>query len=92
VAVLLVAYDIPDDRRPARVAKALLRFGRRVQYSVFLAERGSAAEIAQALERAIAATFDDIRIHPLCATCGAKAVLLGVKAGAAQRPAGFRVI
>lgn len=33
--MLLVAYDIPDDRRRAKVAKVLLRFGRRVQYCVF---------------------------------------------------------
>jgi CRISPR-associated protein Cas2 len=92
VAVLLVAYDIPDDRRRARVAKALLRFGRRVQYSVFLTERGSAQEIATALGRVIDATVDDIRIHPLCATCDAKALLLGPKAREAGQPAGFRVI
>ncbi len=90
--MLLVAYDTPDDRRRAKVAKVLLRFGRRVQYSIFLAERGSAAEIAHAVSRVIDATVDDVRIHPLCVNCDSKTLLLGVKAGVAQRPAGFRVI
>ena len=31
----IVSYDISDDRRRARVAKLLLDYGDRVQYSVF---------------------------------------------------------
>ena len=38
----LVAYDIPDDRRRTRVAKALLKYGDRVQYSVFIVDAGQA--------------------------------------------------
>ena len=34
----LVAYDIPDDKRRVRVAKALQAFGDRVQYSVFIVD------------------------------------------------------
>ena len=32
---VVVAYDIPDDRRRTRVAKVLEDYGDRVQYSVF---------------------------------------------------------
>lgn len=32
----VVAYDIPDDNRRARVAKALEAYGDRLQYSVFV--------------------------------------------------------
>lgn len=32
---IVISYDISDDRRRTRVAKALEDFGRRVQYSVF---------------------------------------------------------
>ena len=92
MAAVLVAYDIPDDRRRARVAKVLLRFGPRVQYSVFLARRGSAPEIVKALVGIIDATHDDVRIHPLCATCIGKTVLLGRWAREAALPAGFRVV
>lgn len=31
----LVAYDVTDDRRRARVEKACKGFGRRIQYSIF---------------------------------------------------------
>lgn len=34
----LIAYDIPDDHRRTRVAKALATYGDRVQYSVFIAD------------------------------------------------------
>lgn len=34
----LIAYDIPDDRRRTKVAKILLGFGDRVQYSVFVVD------------------------------------------------------
>jgi CRISPR-associated protein Cas2 len=51
--IYLVCYDIEDDRERNRVAKALLRHGRRVQYSVFelhrmspAARRNLAAELA----------------------------------------------
>lgn len=32
---VVVSYDIPDDRRRAKVMKTLKDFGRHVQYSVF---------------------------------------------------------
>jgi CRISPR-associated protein Cas2 len=34
----LIAYDIPDDKRRGRVAKRLLTYGDRIQYSVFVAD------------------------------------------------------
>ena len=36
----LIAYDIPDDGRRVRIAKALEAYGDRVQYSVFLIDIG----------------------------------------------------
>jgi CRISPR-associated protein Cas2 len=33
--LILVSYDVPDDRRRTRLAHALKDFGERVQYSVF---------------------------------------------------------
>lgn len=38
----LIAYDIPDDRRRTRVAKKLLEYGDRIQYSVFVIDAGRA--------------------------------------------------
>lgn len=42
---LLVAYDIPDDRRRSRIAKALSSFGDRIQYSVFIVDVTPAAHV-----------------------------------------------
>lgn len=36
--VLLFAYDIPDDKRRGRIAKLLLTYGDRIQYSVFIVD------------------------------------------------------
>lgn len=34
----VVAYDVPDDRRRARIAKRLGSYGDRIQYSVFIVD------------------------------------------------------
>ena len=67
----LVSYDIPDDRRRVRLAKALLDFGRRVQYSVFecLLDRTQLEEMAGRIEEIIDETQDSVRLYGLCAGC-----------------------
>ena len=39
---VLVAYDVPSDRRRGRVAKTLLKYGDRIQYSVFVVDSAPA--------------------------------------------------
>lgn len=39
---VLVAYDVPSDRRRTRVAKCLLKYGDRIQYSVFVVDAAPA--------------------------------------------------
>lgn len=39
---VLVAYDIPSDRRRTRVAKKLSTYGDRIQYSVFVVDTAPA--------------------------------------------------
>lgn len=34
----LIAYDVPDDRRRARLARVLEEYGDRIQYSVFVVD------------------------------------------------------
>ncbi len=91
MSALLVAYDIPDDGRRGRVSKELVKLGRRVQYSVFLLRDHAAVRVAGLVTPRLSLGDDDVRIHPLCATCEAKAVLLG-RAGSGPSLAGFRVI
>ena len=89
--MLLVAYDIAHDGRRDRVAGVLLRYGQRVQLSVFRLERGSAEEIARLLALHCNNNEDNIRIQPLCMACAAREVRLGV-ARAGELPAGYRVL
>jgi len=91
MAVVLVAYDIPDDRRRKGVAKALAQVGRRVQYSVFLVHRGTPEEIAATLTPLIVVGEDNVRIHPLCSACEGKALLLG-RAAEPAHGARFRIV
>ena len=63
----VVCYDIPDDARRGSVARLLLGFGTRVQFSVF--ECALTPRELRRLGRALAAkvdtAVDDIRIHAL---------------------------
>jgi len=34
----LIAYDVPDDKRRTKLAKRLLSYGDRIQYSVFVSD------------------------------------------------------
>jgi CRISPR-associated protein Cas2 len=69
--LIVVSYDIPNDRRRTRLAHALKDFGERVQYSVF--ECRLDAEQLGRLSRRIKAEIDPeedrVRIYPLCLNC-----------------------
>jgi CRISPR-associated protein Cas2 len=75
----MVTYDIADDQRRQRIARALAGYGERVQYSVFecrLDER----ELLQ-LRHKIAAVADTkcdrIRWYPLCRPCHGRIIQQG---------------
>lgn len=67
----VVAYDVRDDRRRARLVNVLEDFGRRVQYSVFecevTARRFEALRIA--VGRVIARDVDRVAYYRLCGGC-----------------------
>lgn len=88
---LLVAYDIVDDKRRGRVAKALEKLGLRVQFSVFLLRRKTPEDVRAALAPLIVPKEDNVRIHVLCASCEGKVLLLG-RAQVDNQPVGFRVV
>jgi len=80
----VLAYDVVDDRRRARLAKFLEAQGHRVQDSVFelLAtadELGAVLKGAQRRERFDPGT-DSLRVYPLCANCLGRATVLGAGA------------
>jgi len=76
---MLITYDIPDDRRRARIHKELQNFGQWVQYSVFecdLDER-QRARLRHRLEQWLKADEDSIFFYRLCGTCEAQTERLG---------------
>lgn len=80
----MLAYDVVEDRRRARLARFLETQGHRVQDSVFelLAtadELSAVLKGAQHRERFDRAT-DSLRVYPLCASCLGKAMVLGAGA------------
>ncbi|MDE0077690.1 MAG: CRISPR-associated endonuclease Cas2 [Caldilineaceae bacterium] len=77
---VLVSYDVADDRRRGKIARALQDFGgERVQYSVFecyLTARNR-ARLQERLANVIHPDEDSIRIYRLCDQCRGDALLLG---------------
>lgn len=75
----LVCYDIREPKRLMRVAKILLDFGTRVQYSVFecsLTEK-QLALLQQRLKTVMKMDEDSVRFYRLCESCCSKAEVLG---------------
>lgn len=75
----VVAYDIPDDRRRARVHRTLTGFGRWTQYSVFevWATDKELVLLHDRLQRVLRAERDSVRIYPLCQRCRAEVWTVG---------------
>ncbi len=68
---IVVAYDIPDDKRRTRVMKILEGYGYRVQKSVFECEVTPQLyeKMRSRIARAIRAEEDTVRYYSLCAKC-----------------------
>ena len=71
---VVVAYDIPDDRRRQRLHDALLDFGTPVQYSVFecLVDSQEYGRLRRRVRSIIRPRLDHVRFYQLCATCQGK--------------------
>ena len=70
MALVVVAYDIPHDRRRTRLHTLLLGFGEPVQRSVFECDLDDAS--LRRLRTRIARMVrpgDSVRLYPLCAAC-----------------------
>jgi len=66
--LILVSYDVPDDRRRTHLAHTLKDFGERVQYSVFECRLDERAQqnLRERLARLIDPEEDSLRIYRLC--------------------------
>lgn len=78
--LILVSYDIPDDRRRTRLAHVLKDFGERVQYSVFecLLKEEQLDRLRARLAALIEPAEDSVRIYRLCAECAARLEIHGL--------------
>jgi len=83
VFACVICYDVPDDRRRTRVARALAAYGRRVQYSVFEANLDHMLfdKLVSELRSLIDARCDRVTIYRLCAACARQRQALGQAEG-----------
>jgi len=67
----IVSYDISNNRRRNKVAKYLLDYGQRVQYSVFevFEDREVLEQIFKRLQDFIQPDEDSLRMYILCKSC-----------------------
>jgi CRISPR-associated protein Cas2 len=74
-----VAYDCSNDKRRNRVAKILLDYGYRVQYSVFEVELDERRfkEMQDRLLEAINTSEDSIRVYRICERCLNQTIIHG---------------
>lgn len=79
--LITVSYDSVDDKQRTRLAKKLLNFGQRVQYSVFECNltKKQIAEMKKQLLPLLDKEQDSLRIYRLCDTCRKQIESFGVK-------------
>ena len=80
----VICYDVVDDRRRTRLAKHLLRYGDRVQWSTFECEFQKHYQLDLALTKAnelIDTATDSVRCYRLCYACCACISCLGAREG-----------
>jgi CRISPR-associated protein Cas2 len=73
---IVVAYDVADDRRRAKVVKLLEKVGIRVNFSVFecMLTDSQYLKLRLALEKVICLKEDRIIYYPICVDCYSKIV------------------
>lgn len=80
--MLIVSYDFTNDKTRAKFSKFLEKYGRRMQYSVFVVRnsprvlRNITAEISSRYKKLFKDT-DSIVIFPVCGTCKGKLIRYG---------------
>ncbi len=80
LAFYAVSYDIEDDRRRLKVARALKGYGERVQKSVFevFLNRNQREKLERELINLIDRETDSVRWYRLCNVCRSKILIQGV--------------
>lgn len=81
--LVIVSYDIVDTKKRTKLAKKLLNYGLRVQYSVFECDLSAEKikEMEQTALKFVDLTKDSLRIYRLCDSCRARIDSFGIKNG-----------
>ncbi|MDI6727078.1 MAG: CRISPR-associated endonuclease Cas2 [Smithellaceae bacterium] len=76
---MIVAYDIADPRRLARIAKIMKDYGSRVQKSIFeLSVKGRVfEEMRRRVEETIVPEEDGVKYFPVCEKCAGTVEIIG---------------
>lgn len=77
--VVVVCYDIPDNRRRGRLSKMLEGYGTRTQRSVFECDVTATqfARLQERMKRLVKTPEDKIRCYVLCEACLPRTVIIG---------------
>lgn len=77
---VVIAYDIPEDRRRNRLAKVLKGYLERVQKSVFEGEITTRRleNLRGRIKKVIDQSEDSVRIYTLCARCVPALEIMGL--------------
>ena len=77
---VIIAYDIPDDKRRLKMAKTLLNYGERVQMSVFefdMKDHDELNSLVKRIKKIYHENTDRLRIYTLCEDCKNKVEIFG---------------
>jgi CRISPR-associated protein Cas2 len=77
--VIVVSYDIPEDKRRTKIHKILKSYGQWMQYSVFECDLSEAqyAKLRSRLSKLIKPEQDSVRFYFLCRCCQTKVERIG---------------
>ncbi|NMF86649.1 CRISPR-associated endonuclease Cas2 [Nodosilinea sp. P-1105] len=77
--LVLITYDIPDNRRRTKLATFLEGYGRRVQRSVFecFLDQTEMQDLYQRIQRRVKAEEDSVRFYWLTPQSVAKSLVIG---------------
>jgi CRISPR-associated protein Cas2 len=91
-AFYVVAYDVTDDRRRAKIARYLEAMGERVQGSVFEAYLTAAEleKLLRKLTKVMNEEEDSVRVYILCGACREKVRTVG--RGRVTPPPGVMIV
>lgn len=72
--LVLIVYDICNDKRRTKLHNVLLDYGTPVQYSVFecILDQNQQEKLAIAIQKVIRPRVDQVRTYHLCAICAEK--------------------